>query len=132
MLRSNSEHDAELIAVAGCNHALTNLWQDAPMSAARRKLGQEQRTALRVPLLLPGRISVPADGVILHCTVKDLAVGGAGLSYEAVAPRPELVGVLEIGEFGTFHGVTIRGVGRTRGFRFASGEATRNGLLKKL
>src|SRR5665213_3338183 len=102
------------------------------MSAARHKIGREQRTALRVPLSLPGQISIPADGVILHCTVKDLAAGGAGLSYEAVAPEPELAGVLEIGAFGTFHGVTIRGDGQTRGFRFASGEATRNGLLKKL
>ena len=102
------------------------------MSAARRKLALEQRTALRIPLSLPGRISVPADGVILQCTVKDLAAGGAGLLYQAVAPRPELVGVLEIAEFGTFHGVTSRGEGQTRGFRFASGEATRNGLLRKL
>ena len=104
------------------------------MSAARRKIGREQRTAFRVPLSLPGQISVPAEGVILQCTVKDLAAGGAGLSYEELLPtEPELAGVRWRSDaFGTFHGVTIRGAGQTRGFRFVSGEATRNGLLKKL
>lgn len=99
---------------------------------ASHPLPAEQRDQTRIPLVLSAKIAVPGDSLVLPCVVSDISAGGAGLLYEAVAPRQEMVGLLDITGFGQFHGVTVRSAGRARGFRFLHGEAERNKLLEKL
>jgi hypothetical protein len=92
----------------------------------------EQRLSPRVPLVLRGRIAVPDDDLVLDCTVTDLSTGGAGLLYEAVAPRTSQIGILEIPNFGKFQGITVRSESLSRGFRFFDGQAERNDLNRNL
>jgi hypothetical protein len=96
------------------------------------QLVTEQRGQKRVPLILSAQISVRRDSLVQPCIVSDISASGAGLLYELIAPRQEMVGLLEITGIGRFHGVTVHAAGRVGGFSFLHGEAERNNLLHKL
>ena len=96
------------------------------------RLAVDRREYTRVPVTLPGQISITAEQRHRIVQVTDLSAGGAGLRYTGAPPRAEMIGALEVEGFGRFEGITTREYGDVCGLRFLFGEAERRHLLERL
>ena len=92
----------------------------------------DRREYPRVPLILPAKLVITANGKSWPVRVTNLSAGGAGLQFSDKPPPPEMIGVLAIDGFGDFDGITTRRQGNEGGLRFLIGEAERHHLRERL
>jgi hypothetical protein len=96
------------------------------------RLAVDRREYPRVPVTIPGQMSIATEQEMRAVQVTDLSAGGAGLRYASAPPRAEMIGVLEVEGFGRYEGITTRETGNVCGLRFLFGEAERHHLLERL
>ena len=96
------------------------------------RLAADRREYPRVPVMIPGQISITTEQRIRAIQVTNLSAGGAGLRYAARPPRAEMIGALEVEGFGRFEGITTRETDNVCGIQFLVGEAERHHLLERL
>jgi hypothetical protein len=96
------------------------------------RLAVDRREYPRVPVTIPGQMSITAEQGLRAVQVTNLSAGGAGLRYAGAPPRAEMIGILEVEGFGRYEGITTRETGDVCGLRFLFGEAERHHLLERL
>ena len=103
-----------------------------PNLAETLRLALDRREYPRVPVAIPGQITISTEPALREAQVTNLSAGGAGLRYASPPPRAGLTGILAVEGFGTFEGLTTRDGGAVCGLRFLVGEAERRHLLECL
>ena len=96
------------------------------------KRWSDQRAHARVPIAILASLVLSGQQESSDCLINDLSLGGAGIQYIGPHPAAGLICTLNVGEFGSFEGITTRDGGTILGVRFLIGENERHSLLEKL